>query len=533
MSLAGTLSTYLLLQLLIGIGFAITYASAQVKWLDARLQLRLNTFSLLLIFSLVLVSPIIKSNDVFEAPVKIWSSEPSANFDTSFAKSNGQGFIDFSTSKTQTSLNAWSVSLALFCLLALLITFGITKLFVDLNVLWKIQRDSFLIRKIGRVSVFAHLNVTSPFSYWLPSGARIIVPTAVISNHDDYRISLAHELQHHRNRDTLWVYALVFMRVLCFANPFAHLWSQRILELQEFACDETLVDRKKVQARKYASCLVETAQTALNAAKLPACATGFIARDEGQLLKRRIVRMLSFKKTEDGRKQKWVTVSVLSLLVTTLTATAIAAGGLVQDRRVSMTEAQAWAANAKKGSEFPIEANELVLKQLNRFLGTQEGRERMRLGLSRMQTYQQILNQKLQEYDAPAELLAIPLVESGYINAPEGTSQVKAAGLWQFIRSTARNYGMRVDDKVDERLDVVKETDAAMRYLGSNKARFKHWLLSVMAFNMGETHLQRGIDETGSRDPWHLVRSEYENDRDYLAKVMAAILIMKNPSSVE
>ncbi len=104
--------------------------------------------------------------------------------------------------------------------------------------------------------------------------------------------------------------------------------------------------------------------------------------------------------------------------------------------------------------------------------------------------------------------------------------------MWQFIPSTARNFGLKVDAQVDERLDIERETDAAMRLLLANKARFNSWELSLLAYNVGENKVQDAINRTGSRDVWTLIDAGVENDTADVAKVMAAILIMKNPGFV-
>ena len=102
-----------------------------------------------------------------------------------------------------------------------------------------------------------------------------------------------------------------------------------------------------------------------------------------------------------------------------------------------------------------------------------------------------------------------------------------------FIAPTARVYGLKVNAQVDERLNVDLLTDAAFRYLQSNYLRFKDWQLATLAYNVGENNLQTAIDKTGSRDAWSIIRRGFENDRDYLPRVVAAILIMKNPDSVK
>ena len=215
---------------------------------------------------------------------------------------------------------------------------------------------------------------------------------------------------------------------------------------------------------------------------------------------------------------------------------AFASQGLVQDRRVTMIEAKRWRMNARAatGGDFPVVVNERVVKQLNRFVGTPEGRESMREALSRMEGVRATLEQKFAEYQAPTELMAVPLIESAYKNLSETESgtPMKSAGLWQFVPETARHFGLRVDSQKDERLDVALETDAGLRLLEADRLRFRDWQLSILAFNAGENKVQHGIDATGSRDAWTLIKAGHEGDKDYLAKVMAAILIMRNPESV-
>jgi hypothetical protein len=117
--------------------------------------------------------------------------------------------------------------------------------------------------------------------------------------------------------------------------------------------------------------------------------------------------------------------------------------------------------------------------------------------LQRMENYRGMIEPKIHQYRLPIGLLAVPILESGYQNLAQGTNQMWGAGIWMFIALIARNYGLHVDDKVDE-----------------NSA-------------------QKAIDKTGSRDAWELIRQGYEGDQDYLARVMATVLILKNPHSVE
>ena len=239
--------------------------------------------------------------------------------------------------------------------------------------------------------------------------------------------------------------------------------------------------------------------------------------------------MLLGKPTSNNQTTRFLSVAVLSFLMASL---AFASRGMVKDRRVTLSEARTMLENVEGHRDFPLVVNERVLAQLNRFLGTPEGRKRMREGLQRMNNYSSLLSDALSKYSLPSELRAIALVESGYQNLPKEVNPVRAAGLWQFIQGTAIRYNLRVDEQIDERLNVVKSTSAAFRYLSALNLRFEDWGLAVLGYNTGEGNIEKGIRETGSRDPWVLIEEGFTNDPNYLSSVMAAILIMNNPSTL-
>jgi membrane-bound lytic murein transglycosylase D len=230
-------------------------------------------------------------------------------------------------------------------------------------------------------------------------------------------------------------------------------------------------------------------------------------------------------------------VNVLCALLVSvcLGVTALASKGMIQDRRVSFAQAEEMAKSANRDAEFPVVVNDSVLKQLNRYLGTPEGREFMKASLQRMENYRALVSAKLKEYGVPSELMAIPIVESGYQNKMANPKKPRhGAGIWMFMARTAANFGLNVEGSGgDERLNAASLTDAAMRLLLADKLRFKDWQLSVLAFNMGENQMQDAINATHTHDAWKIIEAGYENDKDYLAELMAAILIMKNPSSLE
>lgn len=239
--------------------------------------------------------------------------------------------------------------------------------------------------------------------------------------------------------------------------------------------------------------------------------------------------MFSKSSTRMGRS---IRLSMGLVLASILGATAFAAKSLIQDRRLSMDDAKAMAIRAQSQTGFPIEINDMVLQQLNRYLGTPEGRSYMRDALARMEDHQALIAGLVKKHGVPMELMAVPIVESAYQNLTEDRNpSSKAAGLWQFIPSTARNFGLRVDNVRDDRLDIAASTDAALRYLKANHLRFNDWRLAHLGYYIGEDAVQRHINNLNTRDPWTLVRNGHGDV--YLPRLMAAVLIMKNPESVQ
>ncbi len=467
--------------------------------------------------------------EIFEPVVKVWSA--AATSGPAFGASAEHGAL-------QVHRHALPVPADYFFLFSvgLAAGAGFVGLFYVLRGARQISRmlrRAHALRRLGRVRVLISDEVDIPFSYRSPRFAYVVVPQYLITNANSLRLTIAHELQHHRQRDTRWAYALLLTRAVCFMNPFVHFWNHWIGELQEFACDEALVGRHGALKQDYARCLIEVAETAWVHGSVPAGATGMILLNRGNLLNRRIQVM--FKEKSNTGKGKVAGLTAFAMIASLLTATAFATKNLVQDRRVTLAQAQRMNSATSKESAFPVVVNDEVLKFLNHYIGTPDGREKMRIALRRLESYRPMVEAKIADYDVPTELLAIPLIESGYQNLPDRNKEGYGAGLWMFIASTAKAYGLKVEGHVDQRLDEALLTDAAMRYLLANRLRFKDWPLSVLAYNAGESSIQQAINESGTRDAWSLVRDSRlsTESKNYLPKLMAAILIMRNPSSVD
>lgn len=180
-------------------------------------------------------------------------------------------------------------------------------------------------------------------------------------------------------------------------------------------------------------------------------------------------------------------------------------------------------------SEFdiPVEVNESVEKWVRYFTGP--GRRYYERWMGRSSTYRPMMYEKLEAAGLPRDLVYLSMIESGY-NA-HAYSHAAAAGLWQFIPSTGRLYGLRVDSYVDARRDPHASTDAAIKFLGELHEMFDDWYLAWGAYNAGPGRIRRAIRNSGSRDFWTIQSGRHlhpETD-NYVPKIIAAAIIGKHP----
>ncbi len=177
--------------------------------------------------------------------------------------------------------------------------------------------------------------------------------------------------------------------------------------------------------------------------------------------------------------------------------------------------------------EIEIVDNSKVRKWIGYFCG--KGRATFEKWVKRSGQYRMTTLKILKEEGMPLELVNLALIESGF--NPNAYSRAHAVGMWQFIRSTARLYGMRVDWWVDERRDPVRSTRAASRYLRDLYTAFGDWELALAAYNTGQRGVERAMKRSRSDDFWEL-RLPRET-RDYVPKFMAACIIMRSPGAYD
>ena len=179
--------------------------------------------------------------------------------------------------------------------------------------------------------------------------------------------------------------------------------------------------------------------------------------------------------------------------------------------------------------DLPIEINDSVISLLDRY-SQGSGRRTMEVGLERMGLYRPMIERIFAEEGVPLDLIYLAQVESLF--KPKALSRAKAKGMWQFISSRGKEYGLRQNWWIDERSDPEKSTRAAARHLGDLYEQFGDWYLAMAAYNSGPGRVRRAMERTGSSDFWTLAerRQLPRETRNYVPTILAMTIIGKNPA---
>jgi len=183
---------------------------------------------------------------------------------------------------------------------------------------------------------------------------------------------------------------------------------------------------------------------------------------------------------------------------------------------------------------FPDIQHERVDYWVAEFSKDHNYHKKIAAGFERKAKYQEMLERKLRKKGMPQNLIYLAFEESAF-NC-EARSRAKANGIWQLTAATARLYGLKVNKKVDERMKVEKETDAALRFLNHLHNRFGSWYLAAAAYDAGENRVARLMrhhfkrEHGRDRDYYRIWDDLPGETRDYVPAIVALKRIGQNPS---
>lgn len=176
---------------------------------------------------------------------------------------------------------------------------------------------------------------------------------------------------------------------------------------------------------------------------------------------------------------------------------------------------------------FDIDPNYINDEKLNEVIDAKkEPQEYKRYydAMQRARLYIPTIKTIMHNENVPAEFIYLAMAESSFTT--KALSSKKAAGIWQFMPATGKQYGLYIDDYLDERRDPIKSTKAAVKYLNSLYSRFGKWYLAAMAYNCGEGCVMNAIKNAGDRDDIFTLLDEEKRylpaeTRNYIRKIIA------------
>src|SRR6266849_6275984 len=178
-------------------------------------------------------------------------------------------------------------------------------------------------------------------------------------------------------------------------------------------------------------------------------------------------------------------------------------------------------------SDLPLMMTDQVAGYINYF--SSRGRGTLEHALARGGRYQDMIQRVLKKEGVPQDLIYLAQAESGF--HPLALSHAGARGIWQFMSSRAKGYGLERNWWVDERQDPEKATRAAARHLKDLYNEFGDWYLAMAAYNSGPGTVQSAVKRTGYVDFWELYRRNVlpKETRNYVPIILAVTIMAKNP----
>ena len=169
-------------------------------------------------------------------------------------------------------------------------------------------------------------------------------------------------------------------------------------------------------------------------------------------------------------------------------------------------------------SPIQLPFNAIVKNYINRYIDPRSGTISRILGMS--QYYFPIIEEALLRAELPVELRALPIIESAL--STTAVSPMGAVGLWQFMPTTGKSYGLEINSLVDERRDPYRATQAACRYLKDLYNIYNDWTLAIAAYNCGPGNVNKAIARSGGKTFWEIYDYLPRETRGYVPAFIGA-----------
>ena len=175
-------------------------------------------------------------------------------------------------------------------------------------------------------------------------------------------------------------------------------------------------------------------------------------------------------------------------------------------------------------SFIPLPYNDIVRNYI--VLYTSKRKTMMSRVLGQCSFYMPIFEETFNRYKLPEELKALAIIESAF--NPTAESRAGARGMWQFMYTAGKRYGLRINSFVDERFNFLKETEAAAQYLRDHYAIFGDWSLTIASYNCGAGNVMKAMRRSGGKkDFWDIYPYLPRETRGYVPAFVAALYTLK------
>ena len=176
------------------------------------------------------------------------------------------------------------------------------------------------------------------------------------------------------------------------------------------------------------------------------------------------------------------------------------------------------------GEEIPIYSSEIWERIDKELLKNTYWQSNTMLYFKKAHKYFPVIESILKEYNIPDDFKYLAVIESGLDNV---VSPAGAAGFWQIMKGTGREYGLEINKEIDERYNLEKATVVACKYLQEAYNKFGTWTMAAASYNMGKNGIGRKIEEQASNNYYNLYLNSETSQ--YIFRIIAVKEIMRNP----